>query len=167
VDGKSLEIDSRPSDAIALAVRVQVPIFAEESVLEKAGVMLDKEGEAAAAGEGTSEPLTTPNAEELEKLSPFREFIESLPVEPLTFGEDGKQSPYVAFTKFLEDLPKFIELGKGAETKGELKPGGDAKFIEGSEELRDRAKQIVAEKKIEFGAALKLARAEAKARVAA
>jgi bifunctional DNase/RNase len=81
VDGKSLEIDSRPSDAIALAVRVEVPIYAEEAVLEKAGVMLDKEGEAAAAGEGTSEPLTTPNAEELEKLSPFREFIESLDLE--------------------------------------------------------------------------------------
>src|SRR4030043_914651 len=43
VDGKSLEIDSRPSDAIALAVRVQVPIFAEESVLERAGIWLDKE----------------------------------------------------------------------------------------------------------------------------
>lgn len=81
VDGKSLEIDSRPSDAIALAVRVQVPIYAEEAVLEKAGVMLDKEGEAAAAGEATSEPLTEPNAEELEKLSPFREFIESLDLE--------------------------------------------------------------------------------------
>jgi bifunctional DNase/RNase len=81
IDGKSLEIDSRPSDAIALAVRVQVPIYAEEAVLEKAGVMLDKEAEAAAAGEATSEPLTTPNAEELEKLSPFREFIESLDLE--------------------------------------------------------------------------------------
>jgi len=81
VDGKSLEIDSRPSDAIALAVRAQVPIYAEESVLEKAGVMLDKEGEATPAGEGTSEPLTKPNAEELEKLSPFREFIESLDLE--------------------------------------------------------------------------------------
>ena len=32
VDGRSVEIDSRPSDAIALAVRAQVPIFADESV---------------------------------------------------------------------------------------------------------------------------------------
>ncbi len=37
VDGKSLEIDSRPSDAIALAVRVQVPIYAEESVSGEGG----------------------------------------------------------------------------------------------------------------------------------
>jgi bifunctional DNase/RNase len=81
VDGKSLEIDSRPSDAIALAVRTQVPIFAEESVLEKAGVMLDKEGEATAAGEAPTEPLTKVDAEELEKLTPFRDFIDSLDME--------------------------------------------------------------------------------------
>ncbi|TMF08123.1 MAG: bifunctional nuclease family protein, partial [Chloroflexi bacterium] len=36
IDGRVMEIDSRPSDAIALAVRVQVPIYADESVLEKA-----------------------------------------------------------------------------------------------------------------------------------
>src|SRR5512145_1448911 len=42
VDGRSVEIDSRPSDAIALAVRARVPIFAEENVLEKAGVLLDE-----------------------------------------------------------------------------------------------------------------------------
>lgn len=81
VDGKSLEIDSRPSDAIALAVRTQVPIYAEESVLEKAGVMLDKEGEAAAAGQTPTEPLTKVDPEELEKLSPFRDFIDSLDME--------------------------------------------------------------------------------------
>jgi bifunctional DNase/RNase len=45
VDGRSMPIDSRPSDAIALAVRAQVPIFADESVLEKAGVRLDEEGQ--------------------------------------------------------------------------------------------------------------------------
>jgi len=43
VDGNQMEIDSRPSDAIALAVRAQAPIFADESVLERAGIWLDKE----------------------------------------------------------------------------------------------------------------------------
>lgn len=43
VDGKSLEIDSRPSDALALAVRVKVPIYVDEAVLDKAGIILDKE----------------------------------------------------------------------------------------------------------------------------
>ena len=81
VNGRSLEIDSRPSDAIALAVRVDAPIYAEDAVLEKAGVHLDKEAEAAAAGEATGEPLSKADAEELEKLTPFRDFIESLDMD--------------------------------------------------------------------------------------
>ncbi|UCG39774.1 MAG: bifunctional nuclease family protein [bacterium] len=36
----SLEIDSRPSDAIALAVRAKAPIFASEEVLEQSGIDL-------------------------------------------------------------------------------------------------------------------------------
>ena len=36
VDGKELEIDARPSDAIALAVRVEVPIYCAERVMEAA-----------------------------------------------------------------------------------------------------------------------------------
>ena len=43
VDGVKLDIDSRPSDALALAVRVGAPIYAEESVLEKAGIILEEE----------------------------------------------------------------------------------------------------------------------------
>lgn len=49
-DGEQMEIDSRPSDAIALAVRVQVPIYAEDDVLNRGGVWLDKE---------TGKPVTT------------------------------------------------------------------------------------------------------------
>ncbi len=37
-NGREVEVDSRPSDAIALALRAHVPIFAESSVLDKAGV---------------------------------------------------------------------------------------------------------------------------------
>ena len=42
-DGKTIEIDSRPSDAIALAVRVKVPILVDESVMDKAGVTLEQD----------------------------------------------------------------------------------------------------------------------------
>jgi len=41
VAGRHVEVDSRPSDAIALAVRARTPIFVEESVLERAGVALE------------------------------------------------------------------------------------------------------------------------------
>jgi bifunctional DNase/RNase len=82
VDGRSLEIDSRPSDAIALAVRAQVPIYADESVLEKAGVRLDQEGQPLEKAETTElEPTSEVKADELEKLSPFRDVIEGLDLE--------------------------------------------------------------------------------------
>ena len=82
IDGRVMEIDSRPSDAIALAVRVQVPIFADESVLEKAGVKLDEEGQTLEAITGeTREAATEVSPEELEKLSPFRDVIEGLDLE--------------------------------------------------------------------------------------
>ncbi len=82
VDGRSLEIDSRPSDAIALAVRAKVPIYADESVLEKAGVRLDQEGQPVEKGEVPEiEPTSEVKAEELEKLSPFRDVIEGLDLE--------------------------------------------------------------------------------------
>ncbi|MDP9236949.1 MAG: bifunctional nuclease family protein [Chloroflexota bacterium] len=76
VNGNSVEIDSRPSDAIALAVRAKVPIFADESVLEKAGVLLDKDGE-------TPDRLerVKVDPEELEKMSAFKDFIESLDLD--------------------------------------------------------------------------------------
>ncbi len=51
-NGSAKEIDCRPSDAVALAVRVQVPIYVDESVLDKAGILLDKEtGKPIAAGQ--------------------------------------------------------------------------------------------------------------------
>lgn len=75
-DGRTLEVDSRPSDAIALAVRANVPIYADESVLDRAGVLLNAEAEG-----GEEPPGVT--AEELEKLSAFSEFIEELDLDDL------------------------------------------------------------------------------------
>jgi bifunctional DNase/RNase len=43
VDGNEIEIDSRPSDAIALAVRSGAPIFAAESVIEESGIEFEHE----------------------------------------------------------------------------------------------------------------------------
>ncbi len=38
VNGRRQEVDSRPSDALALAVRAKVPIYVAESVMDKAAV---------------------------------------------------------------------------------------------------------------------------------
>jgi len=42
VSGTEIEIDSRPSDALALAVRVQAPIFVAEDVIEESSIEFDQ-----------------------------------------------------------------------------------------------------------------------------
>ena len=84
VDGGQMEIDSRPSDALALAVRTDVSIYAEESVMDRAGILLDKEtgkpifeekeGEADVKGGKVSE-------EDQRRMSAFREFLDTLDLE--------------------------------------------------------------------------------------
>jgi bifunctional DNase/RNase len=80
MNGSQFEVDSRPSDALALAVRVEAPIFVEESVLDKAGILLDKD-----TGKPIFDDIEITNKEgkkvsedELNRLSAFREFIDTL-----------------------------------------------------------------------------------------
>ena len=84
-NGRLLEVDSRTSDAIALAVRAGVPIYAEESVLERAGILLDKETDeplAATLGPpSAAEPRSQVGPEEIERMSAFRDFIQSLDLD--------------------------------------------------------------------------------------
>ncbi|MCK5641648.1 MAG: bifunctional nuclease family protein [Gammaproteobacteria bacterium] len=79
-NGNQIEIDSRPSDAIALAVRVKVPIFAEETVLDKAGIIIDPET-------GKPAPARDIPPEELERMSAFRDFIEGLDLSDFEKGK--------------------------------------------------------------------------------
>ena len=84
IDGKQVEVDSRPSDALALAVRTEVPIFADEAVLDKAGIMLDgetgkpifEEGEEAVGKEGK-----VTDEEMKRKMSAFYDFINTLDLD--------------------------------------------------------------------------------------
>jgi bifunctional DNase/RNase len=91
VNGKSLEVDSRPSDAIALAVRVQVPIFVEEKVLEKAGILLDKETGKPVLPEDAGKQEKSPQVkeEELRRMSAFTDFINSLDLEDFGKKQQG------------------------------------------------------------------------------
>ena len=75
VNGRHSEIDSRPSDAIALAVRAKVPIYVVESVMDRAGVRPAEEEE-------LDEEITLTPEEEA-KLDIFREFVETLDLEDL------------------------------------------------------------------------------------
>ncbi|MCD6360067.1 MAG: bifunctional nuclease family protein [Armatimonadetes bacterium] len=82
VDGGQLEIDSRPSDALALAVRVEAPIYTEEAVLDKAGIYLDKETGKPVSPEGEEggEPRKVSD-EELKRMSAFHDFINTLDLD--------------------------------------------------------------------------------------
>jgi bifunctional DNase/RNase len=52
-DGREIDVDARPSDAIALAVRLECPIFVADEVFDKAGVLPEKDEEESRAGGGT------------------------------------------------------------------------------------------------------------------
>tara|TARA_Y100001970_G_scaffold282651_1_gene395955 strand:+ start:13569 stop:14117 length:549 start_codon:yes stop_codon:yes gene_type:complete len=77
-DSRTFEIDARPSDAIALAVRSGASIFAEESVLEKAGVNIEEKDL-----EQTTDDDISMLDDETGNLSAFSDFIDSLDLENL------------------------------------------------------------------------------------
>jgi hypothetical protein len=74
VDGEQIEVDSRPSDALALAVRAKAPIYTEESVLDKAGIPLEEETSKTVSGGKVDE-------QELKGLSAYKDFINTLDLE--------------------------------------------------------------------------------------
>ena len=86
-NGHSKEVDSRPSDALALAVRTNVPIFVDEGVLSKAGVQLDEEAEKAAVASDAAD--APPGEEELRGMSAFADFVEGLDLGDLEKGPNG------------------------------------------------------------------------------
>ncbi len=79
--GKQLELDSRPSDAMAVAIRADAPIYVEEVLLDRVGILIDSE---------TGKPIPLRKSgkgeateEELKSLSAFRDFIDNLNLEDL------------------------------------------------------------------------------------
>ncbi len=83
--GDEIEVDSRPSDAIALAVRVNAPIFVAEHVMEQAG---NEPEEDITVADRILEELLEDEGEDVdeEDLGAFKEFLEGLDLEGL--GED-------------------------------------------------------------------------------
>jgi bifunctional DNase/RNase len=73
-DGQELEIDSRPSDAIALAVRCEAQIFASDEVVDESGIEFQA---------GDDEQVSLVTASNLADLDPeeFRRFIETVTPE--------------------------------------------------------------------------------------
>ncbi|MFQ3566009.1 MAG: bifunctional nuclease family protein [Aggregatilineales bacterium] len=76
VNGRQIEIDSRPSDAVALAVRVKAPIFVAETVMERASIEPEDDVE---------RTFNTSAADEVseDRLSAFKDFVNSLDLDDL------------------------------------------------------------------------------------
>ena len=91
--GKQVEIDSRPSDAIALAVRTGSRIFVADAVMDQAAVAIDTDDadlELVQEADNTVRDVTPPatettatppSPEQEEGLSVFRDFINSLDLD--------------------------------------------------------------------------------------
>jgi bifunctional DNase/RNase len=104
-DGFQVEVDARPSDALALAVRAEVQIFAAEEVLAQAALASDPDEEVAGEDDEAEDAGADPaegrrrRARPIEnvgidgpvdpRLDMFRDFINSLEVDPNAGGESG------------------------------------------------------------------------------
>lgn len=78
---RQVEIDSRPSDAIALAVRVKVPIYVADTVMDRAAIREEEDVESESP---------SPFSEEADepRLSAFADFLDTLDLDDLEDSDD-------------------------------------------------------------------------------
>ena len=87
VNGQIINIDSRPSDALAIAVRTHVPILVARDVLDKAGIVPEETIESPAGETETGEEGNNIEAKE-ERLSIFEDFLENLELNDADDDQD-------------------------------------------------------------------------------
>lgn len=69
MDGKEVRIDSRTSDAVALAIRFRCPIYTTESILQKAGIVLESDEVNSPVQDSPNEGTTFPGESPYDKYS--------------------------------------------------------------------------------------------------
>src|SRR4030081_162510 len=85
-NGRDLDFDARPSDAIALAVRVECPIFVASEVMDTAGIIPE-------ADENADDKDKTDAPVDEEKLAVFRDLVNSLDLPELPDEPGAKDEP--------------------------------------------------------------------------
>jgi hypothetical protein len=102
-DGREVDIDSRPSDAIALAVRCDAQIFAADDVIEESGIEFQAEDE--------DQPGFV-TASSLADLDPgeFRKFLETVTVEEFASSLEGAEEDELEDEVIEDDEPDDEEL---------------------------------------------------------
>jgi bifunctional DNase/RNase len=91
VDGREMRIDSRPSDAIAIAVRAHVPILVHHSVMDEAGMTPDQDMPDTGAALPSREAPAPLSDDANERLSVFKDFLDKLDLD--NPGKDKPDSP--------------------------------------------------------------------------
>jgi len=93
VNDNTLEIDSRPSDALAMAVRAHVPIMASRDVMETAGIKPDEDMQTGEAAPLTAAPSTSSGKSEDEnadRLSVYEDFLQNIDLGSLNKSSDDE-----------------------------------------------------------------------------
>jgi len=86
-DGSLVNIDARPSDALAIAVRTHVPILVDRTVMDTAGIIPEEDLQD--EGSEPTQPLVEAETEDGEdRLSVFSDFLEGLDLD----GTDDEES---------------------------------------------------------------------------
>lgn len=91
---RTIEIDSRPSDALALAIRTECRVLVDEAVMDAAGMVTDDEETVAQAESdtlfsGLFEEGKPEQGESQGDLGVFRDFINSLDLDDFGKGQKG------------------------------------------------------------------------------
>ena len=86
VDDRTLNIDSRPSDALALAVRSHVPILVARSVMDSAGIVPEEDLQEERTETGSDEGETSP-----ERLEVFEDFFEKFNLNDSEDDDEEKE----------------------------------------------------------------------------
>lgn len=79
-NGTHLEIDARSSDAVALALRCEVPIFTHDFILSSAGIIIDEENEPAEAesdADFSMEDVSPPDPEEAKSIADLKKQLDT------------------------------------------------------------------------------------------
>ncbi len=82
-DEKIINIDARPSDAIALAVRAHVPILVSQAVMDEAGIVPDRNLQEETSSESAEQlaPGGEAEPEDEKRLDVFEDFLKKLGAE--------------------------------------------------------------------------------------
>lgn len=92
-DGQIVNVDSRPSDALALAARLRIPVLISRDVMDAAGITPETEG--AEPEDETVQPAKTesaPQNESEERLSVFEDFLSNLDMDNLDDTDEDNSS---------------------------------------------------------------------------